>query len=324
MNIKNSGFKPSDFYLFIDESGTSEYIRLKRLKKRMGWDVFKPDPDKPSLFTLLGLLIKESEFKEKMIPVVKEFKLKKYKDDKILIHHTDIVFGGKKFSLYKNNPALLKRHMEDLSIKLQNIDFYILPITIIKVDMLNKYKKEVAQPYKFTTQVIMERVGKNFCNSTKKITIREWGESRKKCDNRNLKKFTIMLLKLSLSDLKNQFPQPIYKDSIDNLRKIEWHLHFMPKDIRKIDKDFFKMHIPKELGEDIAIGTQVADLICSTIRSYNEINLYGIGEKNIKIEQAMQSLCNLAKVKIMPRTTVTSNRMKWDMKETIGTVLPRS
>ena len=96
----------NDWYLFVDESGSENYKRLKKLRKTQNWPNYRPDPSSPTIFALVGILIKGEEL-FKLINGMKSIKQKLYEDENAVLHLSDMVAGAKGFSMYRNNAQLL-------------------------------------------------------------------------------------------------------------------------------------------------------------------------------------------------------------------------
>jgi hypothetical protein len=288
-------FDEKDYLLFLDESGTPEYTRLRRLQKASNSSSFIADKENPNFFTSCGVLISHKQFKENVIAKVKQFKKDKYNNETITFHLSDMISGAGEFPIYRNNIELFTRHMEEFVSEVKDVQFFLFPVTIHKVIMLNRYNEfsKPAHPYKYAVQITAERIANEpFQNSINLKVIRVWGESRTEKKDNDLKNFFVDLLTKDINHLKEQFPQPIWQKSIDNIRKIEWHIHFIPKKPEGTEKVFEK--IPAEIGKDIVIGNQIADLMASTIRICNESDIDKL-EANYKKIEALSPLIDLAR-----------------------------
>ncbi len=308
------------YYLFVDESGTKEYKDLKKAKKENGWDKYKPSERSGPVFTLGGILISEDEWLNKLVPEINKFKLNSFNRTNIILRRHDMITNKGVFSIYSKNRTLFKNHILNLTNILSKINFLYIPITIIKPDILNKYKKP-ADPYKYTTMILMERTAKNIPNNnlTNNNHVYLWGESRTPQKDREIKEYGSKILKTNLAKLHSDLsPVPFLKDSIENIRELRWHIHFAPKKSNRLQQhqiNSINSKIPKGNIKDLSIGLEMADILVGTIREHNETIKYPLRPRNQNISNIFIPLKNLIEKRIPNEITYSNNNF-------LGKVLP--
>ena len=304
----------TEYYLFTDESGKSSYSEIKQNRNSLQY-VPNPNNRIPSVFAFAGVLIEESYLEQQLIPLMKTFKIQSYGNSNIVLHRSSMLARKDEFRhYYRNNNQKLSKDMDTIADIIKKTDMKIIPILIDKPKMLNKYgDNNSSDPYKFAVQLTTERIAGYFQYGSD-IVIHWWSESRSPKEDRKLNMFKDVLL-----DPKNEpifldaiFKQPVYQASLKNIRKIEWKgIHFLPKELRPSDKDYIAKHVPSGIGTDLRNGLQMADLIVSTIRQYNESIIYPQTSKPVC--PYTQKILLESKNKILPYIPITN---------TIGVVVP--
>lgn len=281
----------NSWHLFIDESGDSSYKRLRRLKQKNNWSEFRPDPEPQNvtIFSLVGVLIDGNELVNSLIPAIKKFKDDLYGDENTILHMSDMLAGTKNFTMYKNDPALFKEHIETIIDAIREIDFVFNLVYIDKVRMLNVFGDIAANPYELAPVILMEKSAGYICNvkkSENKI-VRVWFESRNKKKDTELKKFMVSELGVTFPGTEkiikqNNFPR--YKSSHENIKKIEWHIHSLPKDPLQINKvRYYASKYSDNVARDLIHGIHLADMIVYAARRAIESEAYN-KYKYLKVE----------------------------------------
>ena len=303
-----------EYYLFTDESGKNSYSQIKQNRNSLQ---YVPNLNKsiPSIFTFAGVLIEESHLEQQLIPFMKTFKMQSYNKSDIILHRSSMLARKDGFEhYYKNNNQKLSKDMDAIADIIKRTDMKIIPISVDKPKMLNRYgDNNSSDPYKFAVQLTMERIAGYFQYKSG-IVIHWWSESRSPQEDQILNKFKDILL-----DSKNEpiflnviFKQPVYQSSLKNIRKIEWKgIRFLPKELRPTDKNYIAKHVPSRIGTELCNGLQMADLIVSTIRQYNESIIYPQTSKPVC--PYTQKILLESKNKILPYIPITN---------TIGVVVP--
>lgn len=276
------------WHLFIDESGTSSYKRLIKLKEKNGWQQFQPDhdPQNVNFFSLMGLLISGQDLVNSFIPTIRRIKSELYQDENIVLHFSDMLAAQGRFEMYKNNPELFKDHLTYFTDNIKDIDFRMFIVHIDKVQMLNTYP-EPANPYEIAPTIIMERVSgyimqkiskyvkSNSDEISPKPIVRVWFESRNKKDDTELKNYMIDELKLPEDELFKKTHFPRYEHSTKNVRSLEWHIHGLPKDPKKLEEyEWYKSNYSFEVGSNLIHGIHVVDIMVSARRRFIEDWVY--------------------------------------------------
>jgi hypothetical protein len=280
------------WHLFIDESGTKSYKNLIELKEKNSWEEFRPDPNPQNvnLFSLIGLLISGQSLVNSFIPTIRRIKSELYQDENIVLHFSDMLAAQGRFVMYKNNPELFKDHLTYFTDNIKDIDFRMFIVHINKVQMLNTYPEPLAKPadpYELAPTIIMERVGGYIMNRKSKFVksnsdeisskpiVRVWFESRNKKDDAELKNYMIDELKLPEDELFKKTHFPRYKNSIKNVRSLEWHIHRLPKNPIELEKyEWYKSDYSFEAGSNLIHGIHVADIMISAQRRLIEDWVY--------------------------------------------------
>jgi hypothetical protein len=280
------------WHLFIDESGTSSYKRLIKLKEKNGWQQFQRDldPQNANFFSLMGLLISCQDLVNSFIPAIRRIKSELYKDENIVLHFSDMLAAQGRFEMYKNNPGLFKDHLTYFTESIEDIDFRMFIVHIDKVQMLNTYQEPLAKPanpYEFAPTIIMERVSGYIMNRksefvksnsdeiSPKPIVRVWFESRNKKDDTELKNYMIDELKLPEDELFKKTHFPRYEHSTKNVRSLEWHIHGLPKDPMKLKEyEWYKSNYSFEVGSNLIHGIHVVDIMVSARRRFIENLVY--------------------------------------------------
>jgi len=306
----------SRYYLFVDESGTKEYKDLKKAKKENGWDKYKPSERSGPVFTLGGILISEDEWLNKLVPEINKFKLNSFNSTNIILRRHDMITNN----IYSKNRTLFKNHILNLTNILSKINFSYIPITIIKPDFLNKYIVP-ADPYKYTTMILMERTAKNIPNNnlTNNNHVYLWGESRTPQEDNEIKEYGSEILKNNLDKLHSDLsPVPFSKGGIKTIRKLRWHIHFAPKKLNRLQQpqiNGINSKIPKGNVKDLSVGLEIADILVGTTREHNEAIRYPLRPRNQNISNIFIPLENLIEKRIPNKITYSNNNF-------LGKVLP--
>jgi len=283
MDPKFKNIDRKSWHLFMDESGTKGYKRLRKLKNQNQWNNFWPDPDpqNANFFSLIGLLIHGHTLIDDFIPAVKKVKFELYQNENIVLHLSDMLSAKGSFEKYKNKPDLFQSDLKKIIKYIESIPFYMFIVHIDKVEMLNKYS-EPAEPYEYAPTTIMERIAgflkynlHNYLSEISTSVIRVWFEARSKKEDIELKRYMVDELKLTEKELRNKTKFPRYPKTVKNVRSIEWHIHGLPKKPEDfIRRGYYKSKYSYEVGSSLIHGLHIADLMVSARRRYKENDKY--------------------------------------------------
>ncbi len=291
----------NSWHLFLDESGDANYKRLRRFKRQNNWIEFRPDPSNVTFFSLAGLLVSGKDLVESFIPAMKKVKQELYGNEDTVTHLSDMLAGKGNFTMYKNKPELLKKHLNAIINAIINVDFVFNIVHIDKVKMLNKYEENASNPYELAPTIIMERSAGYIWQSKKNTdkVIRVWFESRTKGKDKELKRFMIRELGIVFPKKgkviqRNHFPR--YKKSSNNINNIKWHIHSLPKYPSKLKQ--IRYYVDKysyEIGKDLINGIHLSDIIVSASRKSIENTIYN-KYKHFEVEPILEFINHSGKL----------------------------
>lgn len=138
-----------DWYLFIDESGTPGY----------------KDKNQPFVFAISGLLVKGDNLRNKLIPVIQNFKRTCYGNQSAILHFSNMLITAKK----SNNFSNLIQDFQSLFSSIKAADVFVNTVYIDKPKMKAKYRNP-AHPYIFAIRILMERISYIVINNSSKIS----------------------------------------------------------------------------------------------------------------------------------------------------------
>lgn len=130
----------SDYIIFIDESGDHGLRNL--------------DTDYP-IFVLVFVIIKKSDYIEKIIPDFEKLKFQYFGHDQVIFHEHDIRKESGIFSLLRRDAQLRKNFLNDLSELISNCHFEFFA-SIIDKDKLQKKYLAPHNPYEIAMLFCVE------------------------------------------------------------------------------------------------------------------------------------------------------------------------
>jgi Protein of unknown function (DUF3800) len=136
MNIPEYG----DYIIFIDESGDHGLQFI--------------DQEYP-IFALVLVVIKKSDYYEKIVPDFLQLKFKYWGHDQVILHEHDIRKEKGLFGLLRTNPQLRSKFLDDLSLLIQQSPFEFIGAVIRKEQLLKKYSTPY-NPYEIALKFCLE------------------------------------------------------------------------------------------------------------------------------------------------------------------------
>ena len=271
----------NSWYLFLDESGIYDYSYFYKLFNsnciKSFIDLYAySNNSNPVFFSLGGILISGENLLNNYLPIIKFLKdrikrgLNINNNLDIILKSSNMLAGKGQFEMYKTNKMLLKEHFKILAESLLDLklDFHLLIININKIKIIELYKKP-GNLYELAPTFIMERVGGylvNYKNYNKK-NIYVWFESRGEEENKSLKKYMIDELKLPPEELKIKSNFLRYYESLNNIRRFNWEINFLPKNPELLlKKDYYKSKYEYNKARDLIDVLHMVDLIVSIRR----------------------------------------------------------
>ncbi len=132
----------SDYLVFVDESGSPH----------MGGEI---DPQYP-LFVLAFLIVKKSDYIEKVCPALQAFKFKHFCHDHVILHERDIRQDLGCFSFLKTRD-IKNAFLNELTGLVEEMPIHLSVVVIDKAKHQKKYH-EPADPYHLGLQFGLERI----------------------------------------------------------------------------------------------------------------------------------------------------------------------
>lgn len=129
------------YYLFLDESGDHGLSSI--------------DGNFP-IFLLCGCLISENDL-IKLEKEIKEFKIKYFKSENVILHSSDIRKCDKEFQVLFDL-EVKKNFYNDLNMILKNSNFITFGSAVKKEDHIKKYGKTAKDPYALCLSFVLERM----------------------------------------------------------------------------------------------------------------------------------------------------------------------
>jgi len=172
----------SDYIVYVDESGDHG---LKNI-----------NPEFP-VFALVFVIIKKSDYSNKIISTITDFKNKYWGHDQIILHENDIRREKGNFSFLRADKKIREEFYNDLVDIIKNAPFQYISCIIDKEKLKEKHRDGCYNPYEISMLFCMERLltfltCNNQIGKTMHIVIEERGakedkklevEFRKICSN---------------------------------------------------------------------------------------------------------------------------------------------
>lgn len=127
--------------LFLDESGDHNLAQI--------------DPQYP-LFVLGGVIVEQDYAEGPLADAVREFKLRLFGRDDIILHTADITRNRNGFEQMKNT-GFRERFYTELNALMGFLDYTVVACAIRKEDHLSRYGVAALDPYLLSLDVLVER-----------------------------------------------------------------------------------------------------------------------------------------------------------------------
>ncbi|ADD69318.1 conserved hypothetical protein [Denitrovibrio acetiphilus DSM 12809] len=131
----------SDYIVFVDESGDHSLTNT--------------NPSYP-IFVLAFCIFKKSDYSDKLIPLMKNFKFKHFGHDQVILHESDIRKDRGAFTFLKSR-ELKNIFLNEITEIIAETPFKIIT-TVIKKDELCKKNPEAENPYHIALGFCLERL----------------------------------------------------------------------------------------------------------------------------------------------------------------------
>lgn len=131
----------SDYIVFIDESGDHGLVTID---------------EKYPIFALVFILIKKSDYIEKIVPLFQNLKLKYFGHDQVILHEHDIRKEEGIFVLLRHSSEFRNNFLKDLGNITKDSSFQFFSSVIDKNRLLSKYLSP-HNPYEIAMLFCMEK-----------------------------------------------------------------------------------------------------------------------------------------------------------------------
>ncbi|WP_156097113.1 DUF3800 domain-containing protein [Mesoaciditoga lauensis] len=232
---------------FLDESGSHEYKTLRERTKKVGNRYFVPlEGSNLSSLTLIFVLVKLSDYINKVIPSIIQWKYKTFKyGESVILHFADMKSHKNGFEKI-DTPEKLEHVVSSFAEVISKLPIEFIVLSIDKVEMLNKYSRP-AHPYLFASEIFLQRMG-YIVEQHKIPKIRVLFESRNKGADTILKKRWV-------ESIKNPSNKNYNIEDLKKAQKAEWHFHRASK-------------------QKNIIGLQIADMFATALARKSEEYFY--------------------------------------------------
>lgn len=130
-----------DYIIFIDESGDHGLLGID---------------EKYPIFALVFVLIKKSDYIEKIVPLFQQFKFKYFGHDQVILHEHDIRKEAGIFGILRRSYDLRQKFLDDLTKIIETVSFRFFSSIVDKNNLLKKYTSPY-NPYEIAMLFCMEK-----------------------------------------------------------------------------------------------------------------------------------------------------------------------